>query len=183
MFIGKRLCWSLLLIKLQAWKPVTLLIRDFNTGVFLWALQNFYEQLFLEHLRWLGSEYASAVIYDGRWRKPRVCISYFYNTVAGRNFKKIVILMILSFLIVDYNCYNLLLYFYWLSLLHNFTLQSLLRFCASSNPAHCVLEIWDVDSLWHWYRLAVRLNAIFDNQPFSKSNSKIQFIISWFLGC
>ena len=34
-FTGKHLCWSLYLIKLQAFKPATLLERDFNTGAFL----------------------------------------------------------------------------------------------------------------------------------------------------
>ena len=40
-FTRKRLCWSLFLIKLPAWRPVTLLKRDSNIGVFLWHLQNF----------------------------------------------------------------------------------------------------------------------------------------------
>ena len=31
----KHLCWSLFLIKLQAWEPPTLLKRDSNTDVFL----------------------------------------------------------------------------------------------------------------------------------------------------
>ena len=45
---GKYLCWSFLLIKLQAFR---LVIRDFNTGVFLWILQSFYKQhFFIEHL-------------------------------------------------------------------------------------------------------------------------------------
>ena len=34
-FTGKRLCWSLFLIKLQAFRPETLLKRDSNTSVFL----------------------------------------------------------------------------------------------------------------------------------------------------
>ena len=34
-FTEKPLCWSLLWIKLQGWRPATLLKRDFNTGVFL----------------------------------------------------------------------------------------------------------------------------------------------------
>ena len=33
--IEKYLCWNLLLINLQAYKPVTILQRDCNTGVFL----------------------------------------------------------------------------------------------------------------------------------------------------
>ena len=37
-FAAKHLCWSLFLIKLQAWRP--LLKRDSNTNVFLWILQN-----------------------------------------------------------------------------------------------------------------------------------------------
>ena len=38
---GKRLGWSLFLIKLKPWRPATLLNRDSNTGVFLSNLQNF----------------------------------------------------------------------------------------------------------------------------------------------
>ena len=36
-FTGKQLCWSLFLIKLQSWRPETLLKRNSNTGVFLWS--------------------------------------------------------------------------------------------------------------------------------------------------
>ena len=32
----KHLCWSLFLIKMEAWGPATLLKRDSNTDVFLW---------------------------------------------------------------------------------------------------------------------------------------------------
>ena len=39
-FTGKHLCWILFLIKLQDWRPTTLLKRDSSTGVFLWILQN-----------------------------------------------------------------------------------------------------------------------------------------------
>ena len=45
-FTGKHLCWSLLLIKLRALRPSTLFKRDFNTGVYLWILRNFYESFF-----------------------------------------------------------------------------------------------------------------------------------------
>ena len=48
-FIRKQQCWSLFLIKLQAWRPATLLKRDSNTGVFLWNLWNFLEHLFLQN--------------------------------------------------------------------------------------------------------------------------------------
>ena len=44
-FIGKHLCWSLLLIKLQSIKPATLRKWECNTGVFQWNLQNFREYL------------------------------------------------------------------------------------------------------------------------------------------
>ena len=51
---GKHLCWSLILIKFQTWRPASLLKKDFNIGVFLWILQNFQEQLFyVEHHWWL----------------------------------------------------------------------------------------------------------------------------------
>ena len=40
-FTGKQLCWSLFLIKLQAFRLATLLKRDSNTGVFLCILRSF----------------------------------------------------------------------------------------------------------------------------------------------
>ena len=46
-FTAKHLCWSLFLMKLQAWRAATLSKRDSNTSVFLWAAS------FIEHLRWL----------------------------------------------------------------------------------------------------------------------------------
>ena len=36
MFTGNHLCWNFFLIKLQPWRPATLLKRDSNTGAFLW---------------------------------------------------------------------------------------------------------------------------------------------------
>ena len=39
-FTGKQMCWSLFLIRLQAWKAATILKRDSNTGVFLCNLRN-----------------------------------------------------------------------------------------------------------------------------------------------
>ena len=43
---GKHRCWNLFLIELQAWKPVALLKRNYNTGVFQWNLRYFLEHLF-----------------------------------------------------------------------------------------------------------------------------------------
>ena len=43
---GKHLCWSLFLIKLQAFSPASSLKRDYNAGFFLWILRNFWEQIF-----------------------------------------------------------------------------------------------------------------------------------------
>ena len=37
-FTRKQLCWSLFLIRLQDFKPATLLQRDSNTGAFLLIL-------------------------------------------------------------------------------------------------------------------------------------------------
>ena len=39
-FTRKRLCWSLFLVKLQAFRPAILLKRNSSTTVFLWILQN-----------------------------------------------------------------------------------------------------------------------------------------------
>ena len=46
-FTGKHLCWSLFLIKLQPWRPATLLKRDSNTDVFVWIVRDFWEHLLL----------------------------------------------------------------------------------------------------------------------------------------
>ena len=48
-FIGKHLCWSLFLIKLQSWRSGILSKRDSNT--FLGNLLNFKKTYFVEHLR------------------------------------------------------------------------------------------------------------------------------------
>ena len=49
-FTGKHLCWSLFLIMLQVFRPVTIQKRDSNTDAFLRNLQ-----IFLEHLFWRTS--------------------------------------------------------------------------------------------------------------------------------
>ena len=50
-FTWKHLCWSLFLIKLQVWKPATLLKRDSNTAIFLWNLEIFKNTYFEKNLR------------------------------------------------------------------------------------------------------------------------------------
>ena len=49
-FIGKNLCWSLFLINLQAYKSAVLLNRCFNTGIFLWILQNLLKKIILKDI-------------------------------------------------------------------------------------------------------------------------------------
>ena len=49
-FTGKHSYWSFFFIKLQVIRPAALLKRDSNTGVFLWILQNFSEQLLLQNI-------------------------------------------------------------------------------------------------------------------------------------
>ena len=44
------LCFSLFLIKLEPWRPATLLKWDLNADVFLWILRNFKEHLFFKRL-------------------------------------------------------------------------------------------------------------------------------------
>ena len=61
-FTGKRLCWSLFLIKLQAWRAATLWKRGSNTRVFLWNLQK--TTFFTEHLRLL----LLSVLYLNNWK-------------------------------------------------------------------------------------------------------------------
>ena len=45
-FTRKHLWWRFFLIKLQTWRPATLLKRDSNTGAFLRYLRNFWDYLF-----------------------------------------------------------------------------------------------------------------------------------------
>ena len=54
-FTRKHLRWSLFLIKLQAFKHVTLLKGNSNTGVFLWCCKIFKNSYFGEHLRTTAS--------------------------------------------------------------------------------------------------------------------------------
>ena len=49
-FTGKNLCWSLLLIRLQAFKRATLFKRDLNTGVICHSCEIFKNTDFEEHL-------------------------------------------------------------------------------------------------------------------------------------
>ena len=69
-FTEKHLRWSLFLIKL----PVFLLKRNSNTGVFLWMLRNFLEQLFEEHLLRLLLTGEMGITW------VRLVISFFYCT-------------------------------------------------------------------------------------------------------
>ena len=55
-FTRKHLCWSLFLIKLQAWWSAILLQKDSNTGVFLWNLRNSENTYFEEHLGTAASD-------------------------------------------------------------------------------------------------------------------------------
>ena len=50
-FSRKHLCLTLFLIKLQTFRPATLLKRDSKTVVFLWILRNFKNTYLEEHLR------------------------------------------------------------------------------------------------------------------------------------
>ena len=53
-FTGKHRCYSLSLIKLQVFRPATLLKRDSNTGAFSVKFVNFLRTpFFAEHLQWL----------------------------------------------------------------------------------------------------------------------------------
>ena len=53
-FAGKYLCWSFILMKLQAWRLANLLKGDSNTGFFLVKFAKFLRTpFFKEHLRWL----------------------------------------------------------------------------------------------------------------------------------
>ena len=78
----RRLCWSLFLMRLQAFRPATLLKRDSNTGVFLRNLQKFWRTRTLKNIceRLLLTDYysvyyknTSCYVADdssiARWRK------------------------------------------------------------------------------------------------------------------
>ena len=58
-FIGKHLCRSVFVIKLQALRPASLLRSDSNTGIFLRIFWNFWEQLFYRTLPVVSSRVKS----------------------------------------------------------------------------------------------------------------------------
>ena len=49
-FLRKHQCWSLLLIKIQAYRPANLLKRDSNTGVFLTVIAKFLRAAILKSI-------------------------------------------------------------------------------------------------------------------------------------
>ena len=49
-FTEKHLCWNLFLIKLQDWRPTTLLKRDSNTGVYLLNISEFLRAPILKNI-------------------------------------------------------------------------------------------------------------------------------------
>ena len=51
--LKKKMCWSLFLRKLQAFRPANLFKKDSNTGIFLWNWQDFQTLFFPEHFWWL----------------------------------------------------------------------------------------------------------------------------------
>ena len=75
-FAKIRPCWSLFLIKLQAWRSATLLIRESNKGISCELSENFKNIYFEEHLRktvpecpWKISSLSvlGKPMLDGRW--------------------------------------------------------------------------------------------------------------------
>ena len=73
---GKYLCWSLFLIKLQAWGLQLCWKRDSHTVAFLWILQNFINTYFTEQTRATASGHKQVTI-NPTWTlfsKHNVCI-------------------------------------------------------------------------------------------------------------
>ena len=68
-FIGKHQCWSIFLIKLQAWRPATFLQCDSNTSVLLWNLR-----YFKEHLWWLLLNKSSRSLWFILWGSDALLI-------------------------------------------------------------------------------------------------------------
>ena len=74
-FTRKHLSWILFLIKLQVFRPATLLKRNSNTGVLLWNLQIFKNVYFEEYL------WASASVVSSSWH---LCWNLFIKLQAWR---------------------------------------------------------------------------------------------------
>ena len=114
MFTGKNLCWSLFLIKLQAWKPAILFKRDSKIGIFLWNLEKFFLRtpFFTEHIRWLllkiSHEFSLYCIWERRVVSFRgtywLSSSYFILLCVFRFF------LFLSFFLIFCGFYYLLRY-------------------------------------------------------------------------
>ena len=83
--IFTRLCWSLLLIKLKAWRLVTLLKRDSNTGYFLPNLWNVEEHILLQNISgdcFLDSEKLIPDLLVTRKLIPKGSLGLLYTNIA-----------------------------------------------------------------------------------------------------
>ena len=87
-FTWKKICWSLFLIKLLAFRLATLLERDSNTGVFL--LEKFQENLFWRMLlnwiyrKWL---FETSFLVSSFKNHPDKVILQKYQSLSNKSFK------------------------------------------------------------------------------------------------
>ena len=103
-FIGKHLCWSLFLIKLQAGRPATLLKRDSNTGFFLWNLPNF-----LENLIWRNTFFMQNTSNGCFWKFHHRCSTNFCRSSHSQMFFKRGALKNFAILTGKHQCWRLFL--------------------------------------------------------------------------
>ena len=87
-FIGKHLCRSLVLIKLQAIRAATLLKRDSNTCVFWGFCKIFKNSFFIDHFRWLLLTVLLSTVKLARvsvlWFCPSMCFRFRSKTYTKR---------------------------------------------------------------------------------------------------
>ena len=80
--IGKHQCWSIFLIKLQAWRSATLLKRDSNTGVFLCEICEIFKNTFFYRTPPVAASVKDCIIFLTSSRETSLnwnffCILYF----------------------------------------------------------------------------------------------------------
>ena len=90
-FTGKYLCWSLFLIKNF---KATLLIRNWNTGVILWILQNFLKITYFEEHLQTGASIIRCYFDKINLKQSGFCTTYFFKILDSErkyknNIKKI----------------------------------------------------------------------------------------------
>ena len=72
-------CVGVSLTKLQEWRPGALLIRDSNSGAFLWILRDFWDTYFADYMRTIASESKAEFVQSVQMAQSVAETTYFFS--------------------------------------------------------------------------------------------------------